>query len=401
MNDSTKNIVYGVLVGLPTMLVAWILGLYFFGCGSTNSCTGIELPEMTAIPTLVPATMPPPKVGSEAVAATPKCSIAALNLIDSWIAAGYPEKDPFTFTDAKSANCSATFNDDVHKLFITPNLWYDGAPACTTCHYADVAKAVKNMDLSSYAGVVAGSNRLNGAPQGTDIRGGGKPENALLHQMLFAPDGKTLINRPPMPLGRPATVPAEGPVISAGIPSGSASTAPAAGATSGATDATPAATTQATATASAPGTGTTPTPAATTTGPTTAATTSAPAAAGEVARPSNPGGPGEAINLKGNAATGEQIFVARCTACHGDQGKQGISNPGSDDGTVPPLNPIDSTLVSTDPVTYATNLDLFIQHGSKPAGPAPAIQMPAWGDQNLLSQQEIADVIAYIISLNK
>jgi mono/diheme cytochrome c family protein len=189
--------------------------------------------------------------------------------------------------------------------------------------------------------------------------------------------GKTLINRPAMPFGRPATVPAEGPVIPAGIPSGTASTDT---------------------TAAAPGT--TPSPEATTAGA-AAPTSSTPAATGEVARPSNPGGPGDAVKLKGNAATGEQIFVGRCAACHGEQGKQGIPNPGSDDGSVPPLNPIDQTMVSTDPLTFAANIDLFIQHGSKPAGPAPAIQMPAWGDQNLLSQQEIADVIVYIISLNK
>jgi mono/diheme cytochrome c family protein len=391
MNDNTKNIVYGVLIGLPTMLIVWIFSLYFFGCGTTNSCTGIQLPEMTSIPTLVPATMPPPKVGAEAVAATPRCSVAALNLIDAWIAAGYPEKEPFTFTDAKGANCSANFNDDVHKLFIAPNLWFDGAPACTTCHHADVAKAIKNMDLSSYAGIVAGSNRLNGAPKGNDILGGGNPANSLLHQMLYAPGGKTLINRPPMPFGRPATAPAEGPVISAGIPAGTASnapTAPTAAAAAGTAAATPAAP------------GTTTTPEATAAG-TAAPAKSTPAATEEVARPSNPGGPGEAVNLKGDAATGAQIFIGRCAACHGDQGKQGIPNPGSDDGTVPPLNPIDQTMVSTDPLTFATNIDLFIQHGSKPAGPAPAIQMPAWGDQNMLSQQEIADLIAYIISLNK
>jgi mono/diheme cytochrome c family protein len=387
MNDSTKNIIYGVLIGLPTMLVVWILSLYFFGCSTTNSCSGIELPDVTPIPTLVPATMPAPKVGAEAVAATPKCSIAALNLIDAWIAAGYPEKDTFAFTDAKGTNCTANFNDDVHKLFVTPNLWFDGAPACTTCHHADVAKAIKNMDLSSYAGIVAGSNRLNGAPKGTDILGGGNPANALLHQMLFAPGGKTLIGRPSMPFGRPATVPAEGPIISAGIPAGTAAAAQATPATTGTgTTATPAATSASTA---AP---------ATTPGTTaTAEGTEAP----EIARPSNPGGPGDAVKLKGNATTGEQIFIGRCAACHGDQGKQGIPNPGSDDGTVPPINPIDQTLVSADALIYATNLDLFIQHGSKPAGPAPAIQMPAWGDQNLLSQQEIADVIAYIISLNK
>ena len=293
MNDSTKNIVYGVLIGLPTMLVVWIFSLYFFGCGATNSCTGIHLPDMTPVPTLLAATMPAPKVGAEAVAATPKCSLAALNLIGAWVSAKYPEKDTFTFTDAKGANCTATFKDDVQRLFVTPNLWYDGAPACTTCHYADVAKATMNMDLSSYAGIVAGSHRVNGAAKGNDILGGGNWADALLHKMLFAPDGKTAIGRPAMPLGRPATVPAEGPMISAGIPAGGSTTAVVAG-TPGATPAaaptTSGGTPQATAAGGTPGA----TPNA---APTTSGAASQPTAVGaaEIARPSNPGGPGTAI----------------------------------------------------------------------------------------------------------
>jgi hypothetical protein len=76
-------------------------------------------------------------------------------------------------------------------------------------------------------------------------------------------------------------------------------------------------------------------------------------------------------------------------------------NPGSDDGTVPSLNPIDETLISSDTLTYAYNLDLFIQNGSRPAGVNPNRWMPPWGIKNALTQQEIADLIAYIISLNK
>ena len=127
-------------------------------------------------------------------------------------------KDTMQVSDLKSQKCTATFQDDVQKLFLEANLWYDGAPACTTCHYADVAKATKNMDMSSYAGILAGSNRTDGKPKGDDILGGGDLQKALIFQMLYAPDGKTAINRPAMPLGRPATVPAGGPVISAGTP---------------------------------------------------------------------------------------------------------------------------------------------------------------------------------------
>jgi len=133
----------------------------------------------------------------------------------------------------------------------------------------------------------------------------------------------------------------------------------------------------------------------------TSAPTAAPAETVEVARPSNPGGPGPAIKLTGDPKAGADVFVNNCKKCHGDSGAGGISNPGSDDGTVPPLNPIDDTLKSSDPVVYATNLDLFIEHGSTPAGSSPQLSMPAWGDQKKLTDQQIADVIAYVMSLNK
>ena len=121
----------------------------------------------------------------------------------------------------------------------------------------------------------------------------------------------------------------------------------------------------------------------------------------DVARPSNSGGPGQAVNLTGDATAGAQIFQDNCVVCHGPEGKGGVPNPGSTDGTVPSLNPIDPTLKSSDYKTFATNLDLFIEHGSTPEGGSPALQMKPFGDQNILTPQQIADVIAYVISLNK
>lgn len=118
------------------------------------------------------------------------------------------------------------------------------------------------------------------------------------------------------------------------------------------------------------------------------------------ARPSNAGGPGQAISLQGDAANGAPLFVANCQSCHGEQGKVSVANPGSKDGTVPPLNPIDSTLVNADQKLFATNIDLFMEHGSKPEGDNPALLMAAWGDNKTLTPQQIADVIAYVISLN-
>jgi mono/diheme cytochrome c family protein len=62
-------------------------------------------------------------------------------------------------------------------------------------------------------------------------------------------------------------------------------------------------------------------------------------------------------------------------------------------------------MVNSDNKTFATNIDLFVEHGSTPEeaaqGTNPALVMPAFGDQKLLEPQDIANVIAYVISLNK
>jgi len=111
--------------------------------------------------------------------------------------------------------------------------------------------------------------------------------------------------------------------------------------------------------------------------------------------------PGLAVNLTGDPTAGLEIFTAQCVQCHGVNGAQGVENPGSIDGTVPVVNPIDPEIMNTDFITFATNLDLYIQNGSTPDGTSPKLIMPAFGTKGYLTQQQIADVIAYIISLNK
>jgi mono/diheme cytochrome c family protein len=119
-----------------------------------------------------------------------------------------------------------------------------------------------------------------------------------------------------------------------------------------------------------------------------------------IARPSNPGFPGEAVNLEGDVEAGMQIYVDNCQKCHGEEGVGGVDNPGSDE-TIPELNPIDATLIDQDAKVYAINLDFFIEHGSTPPGDNPKEVMPAWGDEEKLTPQQIADVISYIIDLNQ
>jgi mono/diheme cytochrome c family protein len=118
------------------------------------------------------------------------------------------------------------------------------------------------------------------------------------------------------------------------------------------------------------------------------------------ARPSEPGGPGPAASQHGNSGQAKLVFGQTCAFCHGGEGILGVPNPGSDDGRVPPLNPIDPTIANSDPATFSVNLDLFIEHGSVPAGPGPQIMMPAFGDSQMLTTSAIADVIAYCMQLN-
>jgi hypothetical protein len=77
-----------------------------------------------------------------------------------------------------------------------------------------------------------------------------------------------------------------------------------------------------------------------------------------------------------------------------------VTDPGSDAGAVPALRPVSPALFSKDPDTFAANLDRFLQHGARPAGPHPVMRMPAFGDTDTLTQAEIADIEAYVMSVN-
>jgi hypothetical protein len=67
---------------------------------------------------------------------------------------------------------------------------------------------------------------------------------------------------------------------------------------------------------------------------------------------------------------------------------------------VPTLNPIDRKLFNQNPQEYADTIDKFIQHGSIPSGPNPRLQMPAFGDNNALTQQQVSNIEAYVLRLN-
>ncbi len=110
--------------------------------------------------------------------------------------------------------------------------------------------------------------------------------------------------------------------------------------------------------------------------------------------------PGKAASIIGNVELGKQLYQINCATCHGAEGKGGVGNPGSYLGKVPELNPISRVLFNKDPQKFANNIDRFIQHGSIPAGPHPALKMFHYGDSYALTQPEIASIEAYILDLN-
>jgi ubiquinol-cytochrome c reductase cytochrome b subunit len=112
------------------------------------------------------------------------------------------------------------------------------------------------------------------------------------------------------------------------------------------------------------------------------------------------GQPGPAANFIGSVDRGTILFQQHCEACHGPKGTDKVPNPGSEDGTVPPLNPIDPDLFNKDPQAFVDNIDRIIQHGSRPEGPNPALQMLPFGDSDSLNQQTISNIEAYILWLN-
>jgi mono/diheme cytochrome c family protein len=131
------------------------------------------------------------------------------------------------------------------------------------------------------------------------------------------------------------------------------------------------------------------------------APTATPAPKSPVVKPSEPGAAGPAATLAGDTGRGRALFGKYCASCHGPQGAQGLANPGANGAFVPVLNPINPTIAHADAKIFAANVAVFIEHGSVPTGKNPQLRMPAFGDGKLLTVQQMADVIAYLWSLNK
>jgi mono/diheme cytochrome c family protein len=340
MNDLRK-VVYGTLIGFIVVIVMWVGFLFIIGCGGSVDCTkAIPTPEHTAIPTLVPATLPVSQLVSSKGAATPATTEAVAGA----------SQEIARPSNAGGAGLAVMLAGDVNsgEQIYTAD--------CAVCHGPQGKGGVVNA--GSTDGTVPPLNPIDETLKAPDYT------TFAYNVDLFIEHGSTPEGTSPtlqMPawgdLGKlqPQQI---ADVMAYLIKLNGGPARPASAATP-------------------------------------------PPAGVEIARPSNPGGAGLAITLAGNVDSGKGIFAANCVACHAAEGKGGVPNPGSTDGTVPPLNPIDETIKSADPLLFAYNIDLFIEHGSTPEGTSPTLQMPAWGGLGKLRPQQIADVIAYLMSLNK
>jgi ubiquinol-cytochrome c reductase cytochrome b subunit len=125
-------------------------------------------------------------------------------------------------------------------------------------------------------------------------------------------------------------------------------------------------------------------------------------------------GPSVASHQIGGADHGATLFVLYCQECHGAAGVGNVPNPGSADGTVPPLDPIDPAIKGKTAQQFVDGLDAFLQNGSVPDAAAsfgatsdspvlvtgPQLKMPSFGNTYALTQPQIADLEAYAMRLN-
>jgi ubiquinol-cytochrome c reductase cytochrome b subunit len=114
------------------------------------------------------------------------------------------------------------------------------------------------------------------------------------------------------------------------------------------------------------------------------------------------GGGVQATGIIGDKEHGAILFHQSCIMCHGPHGNPktpGFTGflTGAPKG-VPSLNPIDRAVYNADPQVFAQHIDQFIQHGIPNTEGGP--NMPNFGDSHALTQAQIADLEAYVLSLN-
>lgn len=187
MNNDVRRMIYGTIIGFLAIVVFWLGLIYVSACGFTLTCyQASPLVIRTPIPTLIPVSHTEGEAanGGE-MAEFNRCRVSATDLIGAWVTAGHPEAGPFPFTDVNGDPCEGTFAEDIQPLFAENNLWDAGSLGCSSCHNAQLTERSGGLDLTSYEGIQAGTNRSYEGATGTNILGSGDWESSLLHDVLL------------------------------------------------------------------------------------------------------------------------------------------------------------------------------------------------------------------------
>jgi len=105
----------------------------------------------------------------------------------------------------------------------------------------------------------------------------------------------------------------------------------------------------------------------------------------------------QSVGIIGDKEHGGILFHQSCIMCHGPHGNPKTPGFNAPKG-VPSLNPIDRNVFNADSQTFVEHIDPFVQHGIPNTEGGP--NMPNFGDSHALTQAQIADLEAYVISLN-
>lgn len=211
MSDDVRRFIYGTLVVFVIGLAVWFGFIYINACGFTLTCNQASpLVDRTPIPTIGYAPIP----AMQNADYSGKCQVFAVELMGAWASAGSPESESFSFSDINGDTCEGNYNEDVRPLFVDANIWYTGSFSCASCHSPDISgTSAAKLDLSSYQGILAGSQRPAADATGKDILGGGNWEQSLLYEFTYT--------HPVLPPGH-GNSPQAGPVVFAGKASQSA-----------------------------------------------------------------------------------------------------------------------------------------------------------------------------------
>jgi hypothetical protein len=113
-----------------TKFLYWAIGIFIvgvvgvvtlmtiFACGFSRNCAQAQATvERTPVPVPPAASVPAMVFTFDEPAAPETCRVAASDLVDAWAEAGYPETEPFPFTDADGKSCQATA-DEVKSVMV-------------------------------------------------------------------------------------------------------------------------------------------------------------------------------------------------------------------------------------------------------------------------------------------